>query len=86
MVEVTKEMIHENIYGSTEVQDALCINRSRLNALVKGGKLNPIKQLKKENLFYKPEVDRLKREMQLDSRTNLYKQSKGENADDKERC
>lgn len=82
MVKLTKEMIIENVYGSTDVQEALCINRSRLNALVKGGKLNPIKHLKNENLFFKPEVDRLKREMQLDSRTNLYKQLKGENGND----
>ena len=78
MVEITKELITENIYGSTDVQEVLCVNRSRLNALVKGGKLNPIKQLKKENLFFKPEVDQLKREMMLDSRTNLFKQQKGE--------
>ena len=78
MVEITKELITENIYGSTDVQEVLCVNRSRLNALVKGGKLNPIKHLKKENLFFKPEVDQLKREMMLDSRTNLFKQQKGE--------
>ena len=78
MVEITKELITENIYGSTDVQEVLCVNRSRLNALVKGGKLNPIKHLKNENLFFKPEVDQLKREMMLDSRTNLFKQQKGE--------
>ena len=82
MVKVTKEMITANVLGSTDVQDALCINRSRLNALVKGGKLNPIKHLKNEHLFYKPDVDQLKREMQLDSRTNLYKQLKGEIVND----
>ena len=77
MSEETKALLVENILGSHEVQDALCINRSRLNALVKGGKLNPIKELRSENIFWKPEVEKLMQEMLLDSRTNLYKKMKG---------
>jgi hypothetical protein len=79
MVEVTREMIIENIFGSQDVQNILCIKKSRLNALVTDGKLIPIKQLKNENLFFKPDVEKLKKEMLLDSRTNLFKQSKGAN-------
>ena len=77
MVEITKELITENIYGSTDVQEVLCVNRSRLNALVKGGKLNPIKQLKKENLFFKPEVDQLKREIMFYYINNIFNKHKG---------
>ena len=78
MSEITKELIITNVYGSQEVQETLCINRSRLTALLKDGKLNPIKQLKNENLFFRPEVEQLRREMMLDSRTNLFKRLKGE--------
>lgn len=67
----------ENIMGSHEVQDTLCINRQRLNAIVKSGKLNPIKEMKNECLFWKPHVNKLMQEMLLDSRTNLYKKMKG---------
>jgi hypothetical protein len=63
----------ENILGSNDVQEELMINRSRLSALVEAGKLAPIKVLKRESLFWKPEVDKLKQEMMKDSRTNLFK-------------
>ena len=72
-----KEDLIENILGSNDVQEILCINRSRLKALVDCGKLSPIKELKRESLFWKPDVDSLKNEMKKDSRTNLFKQGKG---------
>jgi predicted site-specific integrase-resolvase len=75
---MTKEMLAENILGSYDVQEMLCINRSRLNVFVKNGKLKPVKQLKNEALFWKPDVDVLKKEMMKDTRTNLYKQFKGD--------
>jgi hypothetical protein len=75
---MTKEMLVENILGSNDVQEILCVNRSRLKALVDSGKLNPIKQLKKESLFWKPDVDMLKKEMLKDTRTNLFKKAQGE--------
>jgi hypothetical protein len=68
----------DNILGSHDVQEMLCINRSRLNALVGAGKLKPIKELKRESLFWKPSVEQLRSEMIKDSRTNLFKQVKGE--------
>jgi hypothetical protein len=75
---MTKESFIENILGSHEVQDALCINRSRLNALINSGKLKPIKEMKNENLFWKPDVIGLRNEMLKDPRTNLYKNEKGD--------
>jgi hypothetical protein len=59
--------------GSNDVQEKLLINRSRLKALVDAGKLTPIKELKRECLFWLPDVEQLKKEMLQDSRTNLYK-------------
>jgi hypothetical protein len=71
--EAAKKIIQENILGSHDVQEMLLVNRQRLRALVEAGKLTPIKELKRESLFWLPEVDQLKKEMLNDSRTNLYK-------------
>lgn len=70
---MTKENAAAMILGSCDVQELLMINRSRLFALVAAGKLKPMKELKRELLFWKPEVEKLKEEMMKDSRTNLYK-------------
>jgi hypothetical protein len=71
--ESVKKILDSNLLGSNDVQEILLINRSRLKALVDCGKLNPIKELKRESLFWLPDVEALKKEMLLDSRTNLYK-------------
>ena len=71
--EAVQKMLNNNLLGSNDVQEILLINRSRLKALVDCGKLNPIKELKRESLFWLPDVVALKKEMLLDSRTNLYK-------------
>jgi hypothetical protein len=71
--ETAKKMIDQNLLGSNDVQELLLINRSRLKALVDSGKLSPIKELKRESLFWLPDVEALKKEMLLDTRTNLYK-------------
>lgn len=77
------EFVAVNILGSQEVQDILKINRSRLGDLVKIGKLKPIKELKRENLFWLPDVLAVRNELVLDTRSNLYKfeitNLKGEN-------
>lgn len=64
------------ILGSNEVQEILMINRSRLKALVEAHKIIPFKELKREHLFWKPDVERLKNELLLDPRSNLAKQAK----------
>ena len=71
--EAIKKILDSNLLGSNDVQEILLINRSRLKALVDCGKLTPIKELKRESLFWLPDVEALKKEMLLDSRTNLYK-------------
>jgi hypothetical protein len=71
-----KKLIDSNLLGSNDVQEMLLINRSRLKALVDSGKLTPIKELKREMLFWLGDVEALKKEMLLDSRTNLYKNVK----------
>jgi hypothetical protein len=69
-----KETAALYILGSNDVQEMLLINRQRLNVLVASGKLTPFKELKRESLFWKPDVERLKAEMMKDSRTNLFKE------------
>jgi hypothetical protein len=73
MKAAVKQEIITNILGSNEVQELLMVNRSRLSALVEAGKLTPVKELKASSLFWLPEVEKLKKEMSLDPRTNLYK-------------
>lgn len=68
-----KTFVNVNILGSGEVQEILMVNRQRLKALVDAGKLTPIKELKRESLFFLADVELLKSEMMNDSRTNLFK-------------
>ena len=76
-----KELAAQMVLGTHEVQEMLLINRSRLNALVLEGKLKPLKQLKREYLFWLPEVEAMKKELLLDSRSNLYKQARKDDAE-----
>lgn len=62
-----------NVLGSEEVQEILMVNRSRLSAMVKAEKIKPIKELKRESLFWLPDVLALRNDLLKDSRTNLYK-------------
>jgi hypothetical protein len=75
-----KALMENSILGSSDVQEMLLINRSRLKALVDAGKITPIKELKRESLFWLPDVEALKKEMLKDSRSNLYKQGVVQNA------
>ena len=71
-----KEIAAQMVLGSHEVQEMLFINRSRLNALVEEGKLVPMKQLKREYLFRLPDVENSKKQLMLDSRSNIFKMMK----------
>jgi hypothetical protein len=68
-----KDFISTNVLGSQEVQEMLKVTRSRLKALVDEGKLKPIKQLSRENLFWLPDVEALKKLYLKDKKSNLYK-------------
>lgn len=72
--ETAAKFVATNILGSQEVQDILKINRSRLGAMVESGKIKPIKELKREKLFWLPDVLALRSELILDTRSNLFKQ------------
>jgi hypothetical protein len=63
----------ENTLGSWDVQELLCIKRVRLKFLVDSGKLKPMKVLKGETLFWKPDVMALRNELMKNVRSNLYK-------------
>lgn len=67
------DFIQFNVLGSYDVQEMLMVSKVRLKALVDAGKLTPVKELKREYLFFLPEVLQLKQEMMKDSRTNLFK-------------
>ena len=71
--EAASEFINSNVLGSQEVQEILKITRSRLKALVDDGRLKPIKQLTRENLFWLPDVEALKNLYLKDKKSNLYK-------------
>lgn len=71
--ETASVFINSNVLGSQEVQEILKITRSRLKALVDEGKLKPIKQLTRENLFWLPDVEALKKLYLKDKKSNLYK-------------
>jgi hypothetical protein len=73
-----KEFIEDNVIGSWEAQEMLMVNRTRLYVLVETGRLYPIKELKREFLFYRPDVENLIKELLEDSRSNLYKKHYGE--------
>ena len=73
-----KEQAAQMVLGSYEVQEMLMIGKSRLYALVDEGKLKPLKELKREYLFWLPEVEAFKQQLLLDSRSNLYKKTKGD--------
>ena len=68
-----KNEVAAQILGSSEVQEMLFINRSRLSEFVLSGKITPIKQLAKEKIFWLPDVQRLAAELMKDPRTNLFK-------------
>ncbi len=71
--ETASAFINSNVLGSQEVQEILMVTRSRLKALVDEGKLKPIKQLTRENLFWLPDVEALKKLYLKDKKSNLYK-------------
>jgi hypothetical protein len=71
-----KELAAKMVLGSGEVQEMLLIGKSRLYALVEEGKLTPMKELKREYLFWLPDVEAFKQQLLLDSRSNLFKQKK----------
>jgi hypothetical protein len=71
--ETAAQLLGTQIIGSQEVQEVLKINRRRLSALVAAGKITPFKEIKGVQLYWMPEVEKLKAEMLTDTRTNLYK-------------
>lgn len=71
-----KESAAKMVLGSGEVQKMLFISKSRLKALVDEKKLPILKELKREYLFWLPDVEKLKQELLLDSRSNIYKHTK----------
>ncbi len=59
--EVEKFIVNE-VLTSSEVLDLLGVTRQTLNSLVKRGKLKPVKELSREKLFLRHDVEERKRE------------------------
>ena len=68
-----KDLLNDMILNTNDVTEILLINRSRVKALVEAGKLTPLRILKNDSLFWKPDVEALKKELLKDSRSNLFK-------------
>jgi hypothetical protein len=77
---MNREAAANMILGSNDVQELLMINRSRLKTLVDSGKLSPFKELKRESLFWKPDVEKLKQSLMQNPKSNLYKMGEKKNA------
>jgi hypothetical protein len=71
-----EEFINSQVLGSSEVQEILMVNKSRLAVLITTGKLIPIKELKREHLFYLPDVLACRDELMKDPRANVAKSKK----------
>jgi hypothetical protein len=71
-----EEFINSQVLGSSEVQEILMVNKSRLAVLITTGKLTPIKELKREHLFYLPDVLAFRDILMKDPRANVSKSKK----------
>ncbi len=66
-------LVQSEVLTSSEALDILGITRQSLNSLVKRGKLIPIKELSRDKLFLREEVERRKEESkELQSKYRPY--------------
>jgi hypothetical protein len=65
--------VQTNVLFSVEVMELLMVNKARLKALVDSGKLTPVKEINRDRIFLLADVEALKQELLLDTRTNVYK-------------
>lgn len=61
--EDVKQFVNEYILTAAEAMELLDLARSRLNKLVRDGRLIPLKQVNNINLFWKPDVEKLNEEL-----------------------
>lgn len=62
--EEVESFIREEVLITAEAMEILDVNRSRMSAMVKAGKLTPIKKLGNVSIFLKADIEAKKEELE----------------------
>ncbi|PGV77691.1 helix-turn-helix domain-containing protein [Bacillus thuringiensis] len=62
--EEVENFIREEVLITAEAMEILDVNRSRMSAMVKAGKLTPIKKLGNVSIFLKSDIEAKKEELE----------------------
>lgn len=62
--EEVENFIREEVLITAEAMEILDVNRSRMSAMVKAGKLTPIKKLGNVSIFLKADIEAKKEELE----------------------
>ncbi|MDA1558966.1 DNA-binding protein, partial [Bacillus cereus] len=62
--EEVESFIREEVLITAEAMEILDVNRSRMSAMVKAGKLTPIKKLGNVSIFLKSDIEAKKEELE----------------------
>lgn len=62
--EEVENFIREEVLITAEAMEILGVNRSRMSALIKAGKLTPIKKLGNVSIFLKADIEAKKEELE----------------------
>ena len=62
--EEVESFIREEVLITAEAMEILDVNRSRMSAMVKAGKLTPIKKLVNVSIFLKSDIEAKKEELE----------------------
>ncbi|HDR4907004.1 DNA-binding protein [Bacillus thuringiensis] len=60
-----EDFINSEVLTTSEAMQILDVNRSRMSALVKAGKLSPVKKTSNVSLFLKSDIESKKEELEV---------------------
>lgn len=60
-----EDFINSEVLTTSEAMEILDVNRSRMSALVKAGKLSPVKKTSNVSLFLKSDIESKKEELEV---------------------
>ncbi|PEC89732.1 DNA-binding protein [Bacillus cereus] len=60
-----EDFINSEVMTTSEAMEILDVNRSRMSALVKAGKLSPVKKTSNVSLFLKSDIESKKEELEV---------------------
>ncbi|MEK4913415.1 helix-turn-helix domain-containing protein [Bacillus sp. FSL E2-8887] len=63
--EEMEDFIKSEVLITSEAMEILGVNRSRMSAMVKAGKLSPVKKLGNVSLFLKTDIEAKKEELEV---------------------